>query len=72
MVNKSTNINKTSIIISHLKQLNIKNTTTYDVGNLVSGLEEAQTWSGGKQVNGITTVYAINFSTHWLGDTCVY
>ena len=49
-----------------------QNTTKHDVWHLGPGLGEAHTWSGGKQLNGITIMYPINVNTHWLGDTCVY
>jgi hypothetical protein len=38
MVNNSTNINKTNNHLSNLKSMNIKKTTTYDIGDPGPGL----------------------------------
>jgi len=49
MINNSKNINKTH---SHLKPLNIKRSTTYDVGNSCPGLGQAHICGRVKPVKG--------------------
>ena len=65
MVNSSNNLNKTNnhlspqtkqTTTSHLKLLNIKKTTNYDVGNPDPVLGQAQKCGRDKPVNGIPTL----------------
>ena len=50
MVNNSTNISTKRTITSHINSLNTKKTTTYDVGNPGSGLEQIQKYGWVKPV----------------------
>jgi hypothetical protein len=56
MVNNSTNINKTNNHLSNLKLMNIKKTTTYDIGDPGPGLGQAHKCGRLKLINVIPTL----------------
>ena len=52
-ISTNTNVSTKRTITSHLKIIELIIDKTYEVGNPVAGLGQAQTYGGVKQINGI-------------------